>query len=89
MKIVTFNVNGLRAILKKNFVMDFDYLDADIFALNETKISDENAFPFSKEGYFLYQESALSVVSASPAFLKLHCFTHKKYIEKQNSCQSF
>ena len=58
MKIVTFNVNGLRAILKKNFVMDFDHLDADIFALNETKISDENAFPFSKEGYFLYHRES-------------------------------
>lgn len=53
MKIISFNVNGLRAILGKNFVEDFKKLDADIFSLNETKLSTED-FPISFEGYETY-----------------------------------
>ena len=53
MKFVSFNVNGLRAILKKTFIEDFYKLDADIFSLNETKLSDDS-FPFMPEGYNVY-----------------------------------
>ncbi len=53
MKFINFNVNGLRAILKKDFIKDFELLDADIFSLNETKLSDDN-FPFIPEGYNVY-----------------------------------
>lgn len=53
MKIVSFNVNGLRAILNKNFIEDFKLLDADIFSLNETKLSGD-VFPFNPEGYNVY-----------------------------------
>ncbi len=37
MKIVSWNVNGLRAVLGKNFMEVFQQLDADIFCLQETK----------------------------------------------------
>ncbi|MBQ8945832.1 MAG: exodeoxyribonuclease III [Lachnospiraceae bacterium] len=37
MKYVSWNVNGLRAILGKNFMEDFRALDADVFCLQETK----------------------------------------------------
>ncbi len=53
MKFISFNVNGLRAILKKDFEKTFDDLNADIFSLNETKLSDD-AFPFQKEGYEIF-----------------------------------
>ena len=53
MRFVSFNVNGLRSILKKTFIEDFYNFDADIFSLNETKLSDEN-FPFIPEGYTVY-----------------------------------
>ena len=53
MKFINFNVNGLRAILKKDFEKDFKELDADIFSLNETKLSDDK-FPFLPEGYIVY-----------------------------------
>lgn len=53
MKFVSFNVNGLRSILKKTFQEDFVSLNADIFSLNETKLSDDN-FPFLPEGYRVY-----------------------------------
>jgi exodeoxyribonuclease-3 len=53
MKFVSFNVNGLRSILKKTFIEDFTLMNADIFSLNETKLSDDN-FPFVPEGYNVY-----------------------------------
>ena len=51
MKIVSFNVNGLRAVLQKNFIQDFYSFDADIFSLNETKLSEvKDKFNFEPEG---------------------------------------
>ena len=41
MKIVSFNVNGIRAILAKSFIEYFNELNADIFSLNETKYSED------------------------------------------------
>ncbi|MCL2889303.1 MAG: exodeoxyribonuclease III [Eggerthellaceae bacterium] len=38
MRFVSWNVNGLRAALKKGFEESFSLLDADIFALQETKL---------------------------------------------------
>ena len=38
MKFISWNVNGLRACLKKGFMESFRQLDADIFALQETKL---------------------------------------------------
>ncbi len=57
MKLISFNVNGLRAILNKDFERDFLSLDADIFSLNETKLSDDSfksSFPFCPLGYHVY-----------------------------------
>lgn len=55
MKIVSFNVNGLRAILQKNFISDFYELNADIFSLNETKLSEAgDKFYFEPEDYYIY-----------------------------------
>lgn len=58
MRLVSFNVNGLRAILGKDFEQTFNKLDADILSLNETKLSDEitlfNDFIFTPEGYHVY-----------------------------------
>lgn len=39
-KLVSWNVNGLRAVWKKGFMDSFRSLDADIVALQETKIQD-------------------------------------------------
>lgn len=38
MKLISWNVNGLRAVLKKGFEQIFTDLDADIFCLQETKL---------------------------------------------------
>ena len=53
MKIVSFNVNGLRAILDKNFKETFTNLNADIFFFFETKLSTDD-FPFKPDGYEMY-----------------------------------
>ena len=38
MKLISWNVNGLRAIMGKNFMEVFEAADADIFCLQETKL---------------------------------------------------
>ena len=50
MKLVSWNVNGLRAVVKKNFEEVFKTLDADAFCLQETKLS-EGQLNLAFEGY--------------------------------------
>ena len=40
MKLVSWNVNGLRAVVKKGFEDIFASFDADVFALQETKLQE-------------------------------------------------
>ena len=56
MKIVSFNVNGIRAILKKGLEDSFKELNADIFVIQETKLSEEShdSFPYEPDGYEAY-----------------------------------
>ncbi len=53
MKFISWNVNGLRAVLGKNFLEDFKKLDADFFCLQETKLS-EGQLDLELEGYRQY-----------------------------------
>lgn len=57
MKLISWNVNGFRAVLGKGFADIFKTLDADIFCLQETKMQPGQA-EFSPEGYFQYWYSA-------------------------------
>ena len=48
MRFVSWNVNGLRAVAKKGFDKIFDSFDADVFALQETKLQEgQNPVDFS------------------------------------------
>ena len=38
LKLISWNVNGLRAVMKKDFLQTFATLDADVFAIQETKL---------------------------------------------------
>ena len=38
MKLISWNVNGLRAVVKKGFAEIFQSLDADVVCLQETKL---------------------------------------------------
>lgn len=56
MKFISFNVNGIRAILQKDFIKDFNSFDADIFFIEESKYSEDMHldFPFMPNGYHTY-----------------------------------
>lgn len=53
MKMISWNVNGLRACVTKGFVDFFDSIDADIFCVQETKLQ-EGQIDFAPEGYYSY-----------------------------------
>ena len=57
MKFVSWNVNGLRACLKKGFMKTFKLLDAEIFALQETRMLEGQAI-LDIDGYSQYWNSA-------------------------------
>lgn len=53
MKAVSWNVNGLRACLGKNFIEEFKRLDADFFCLQETKLQ-EGQVELDLPGYYQF-----------------------------------
>lgn len=53
MKFISWNVNGLRACVQKNFYEDFAKLDADVFCLQETKLQ-EGQIELDLPGYYQY-----------------------------------
>lgn len=55
---VSWNVNGLRACVKKGFVDFFKSVDADIFAIQETKLQ-KDQIDLEFEGYSSYYNDAL------------------------------
>lgn len=57
MKLISWNVNGLRAVVNKGFMDFFKQIDADIFALQETKMQ-EGQLELILDGYYQYWNSA-------------------------------
>lgn len=57
MKIISWNVNGLRANVKKGFLDIFNALDADIFCIQETKMQ-PGQLELQLPGYYQYFNSA-------------------------------
>ena len=53
MKLISWNVNGLRAVMGKGFMESFSALDADIFCLQETKLQ-EGQIEMDLPGYHQY-----------------------------------
>lgn len=61
MKLVSWNVNGLRAVCKKGFLDFFKEIDADIFCIQETKMQEtqlDELENFDLGSYFKYFNSA-------------------------------
>ena len=61
MKIISWNVNGLRAVVKKGFKDFFDRIDADIFCIQETKMQIDQLDKETKsifDEYYEYWNSA-------------------------------
>jgi len=61
MKIVSWNVNGIRAIVKKDFIQLFKEMNADVLCLQETKAQDDQVAEALNwiEGYHIYSNSAI------------------------------
>ena len=57
MKFISWNVNGIRAVLKKGFEQFFNEIDADIFCVQETKMQEGQA-EINFKGYWQYWNSA-------------------------------
>ena len=57
MKLISWNVNGLRAAMGKGFMDTFAQLDADAFCLNETKLQ-PGQIELNLPGYHQYWNSA-------------------------------
>ena len=58
MKLISWNVNGLRAVMNKGFKEFFESIDADAICLQETKLQ-EGQIEFAPEGYYTYWNSAV------------------------------
>ena len=57
MKFVSWNVNGIRAAINKGFMEFFKGIDANIFAIQETKMQ-EGQLELILDGYYQYWNSA-------------------------------
>lgn len=58
MKLISWNVNGLRAAVTKGFMDSFNELDADVFCLQETKLQ-PHQIELELPGYHQYWNSAV------------------------------
>ncbi|MDD6036506.1 MAG: exodeoxyribonuclease III, partial [Lachnospiraceae bacterium] len=57
MKLISWNVNGIRACMNKGFMDFFNEVDADIFCLQETKIS-EGQWELGRDDLYSYYNYA-------------------------------
>lgn len=71
MKLISWNVNGLRACLTKGFLDFFHTIDADIFCIQETKLQ-ESQVNLELDGYRQYWNSAIKKgYSGTAVFTKI------------------
>ena len=59
MKLISWNVNGIRACITKGFEDFFKDIDADIFSIQESKMQEEQADSIQFDGYYRYMNSAV------------------------------
>lgn len=86
-KFVSWNVNGLRACLNKDFEKSFAELDADVFCIQEIKLK-EGQTDYAPDGYHCFWNYAEKPgYSGTAVFTKLKplCVTYGIGIEKHDS----
>ncbi len=71
MKLVSWNVNGLRACVKKGFLDYFQEVNADIFCVQETKLQ-EGQISLELEGYHQYWNYAIKKGYSGTAVFTKH-----------------
>lgn len=71
MRLVSWNVNGVRAVMKKEFVQSLSSLNADVLCLQETKAQCDQVAEALQEidGYHLYSNSAVKKGYSGTAIL--------------------
>ncbi len=71
MKLVSWNVNGIRAIIKKDFISTLDSLNTDVLCLQETKAQDDQVVEALADvrGYYIYTNSAVKKGYSGTAIL--------------------
>ena len=69
MKLISWNVNGLRAAVTKGFMDSFNELDADVFCLQETKLQ-PHQIELELPGYHQYWNSAVKKGYSGTALLQ-------------------
>jgi exodeoxyribonuclease-3 len=71
MKLVSWNVNGVRAVMKKDFLGSVDAMAPDVLCLQETKAQDDQVAETleSMHGYYLYSNSAVKKGYSGTAIL--------------------
>jgi len=74
MKIISFNVNGIRAITQKSFIDDMRKIDADVICLQETKATVEQVKEAvgKVNGYHVYANEAERKGYSGTAILTKH-----------------
>lgn len=71
MKLISWNVNGLRAVYKKGFEDFFNEINADVFCIQETKMQ-EGQFEINLPNYNIYMNSAVKKgYSGTAVFTKI------------------
>lgn len=86
MKMISWNVNGLRACINKGFEDFFNNIDADIFCLQETKLQ-EGQINFAPAGYHCYWNYAdKKGYSGTAVFTKIKplCVTYGMGIDEHD-----
>lgn len=78
MKFVSWNVNGLRACVKKGFLEYFKEVNADFFCIQETKLQ-EGQIELELDGYYQYWNYALKKGYSGTAIFSKHKPISVKY----------
>ena len=71
MRLVSWNVNGIRAAMKKDFLVSLAEMDTDILCLQETKAQDDQVLEALSDlnGYHIYTNSAVKKGYSGTAIL--------------------
>ena len=71
MKLISWNVNGFRAIMKKGFLDFFQDVDADIFCIQETKLQEGQASLVLNEYHQYWNYAVKKGYSGTAVFTKI------------------
>jgi exodeoxyribonuclease-3 len=71
MRLISWNVNGIRAVMKKDFMASLEQMNPDVLCLQETKAQDDQTFEAlaDLQGYHKYTNSAVKKGYSGTAIL--------------------